>query len=159
MFIDFSGRNNAWSGKKAHVRDERLGCSPVAPGTVEPLPQVPGKANCLRHARPKPIPGETTFEDESSCEKALQEILGILLGPYRFQQAEDLVLVVCATCHTPGKEWQFARLQFVEYVNENWIIHDRRTTKASRTPANWNVRPRVRASLPQGVNHHGDAAR
>ena len=108
MLIDFSDRNNTWSGKKAHVGDQRLGCSPVAPGAVEPLPQVPRKANCLRHARPKSIPGETTFEDESSCEKAYQEILRILLGPCRFQQAEDLVLVVCATRHTPGEEGQFA---------------------------------------------------
>ncbi len=156
MSIDFSDRNNARSGKKTHVRDERLGCSPVT--TVEPLPQMPRQANCLRHAGPKLIPRKTAFEDKSSCEKPFQKVFGILLGLYGFKQAENFVLVVLKTSHPPCEERQFARLQFVEYVDENSVNHNLRTTRSSSTLADWRVSSSSGVTSPRG-KPSGDAAR
>ena len=69
------------------------------------------------------FPAKPRSKTNPRLEKAIEKVVGVLVGPKRLQQAEDLVLVVAAARHTPGKEWQFASLQLVEYVNENGINH------------------------------------
>lgn len=101
LLIDLSERNDARAGEEAHIRDERLGRAPVAPGAVEPLPQVSSQANRFGHTRPQLVSCEATLEDESGLEETLQKILRIVFRPYRFQQIKDLVLAVCAVRHTP----------------------------------------------------------
>ena len=95
--------NNAWTRKKTHVRDKRLGGAPVTPGAVEPLPQVSSQAHCLRHARPELIPGKTSFEYQSRREKALQKVFRIVLGPHRHEVVKKFVLVERATRDTPSE--------------------------------------------------------
>ena len=82
LLVDLSERNDAWAGEEAHIRDERLGRAPVAPGAVEPLPQVSGQADRFRHTRPELIPGEATLEDKPGREEAFQEVLRIVFRPY-----------------------------------------------------------------------------